>query len=96
MKAESRDPGPASTFASTSSFLLCNVAVGERYTLNYLVSEICRIVGKHVEPVYEKPRPGDVKHSLAAVGILRERLGLTSPQTFTDGLERLIELHTTV
>jgi hypothetical protein len=33
----------------------------------------------------------DVKHSLASVDILRERLGLASPQTFQEGLERLIE-----
>jgi nucleoside-diphosphate-sugar epimerase len=80
-----------STLPSTPPFLLSNVAVGERYTLNFLVSEICRIVGRKVEPIYDKPRPGDVKHSLASVDILRDRLGLASPQTFQDGLERLIE-----
>jgi nucleoside-diphosphate-sugar epimerase len=74
---------------TVSPFLLSNVAVGERYTLNFLVSEICRIVGRKVEPIYDKPRPGDVKHSLASVDILREKLALTRPRTFREGLEQL-------
>jgi len=89
-KAGEETPLSISTLASTSPFLLCNVAVGERYSLNFLVSEICRIVGRKVEPVYDKPRPGDVKHSLASVDVLRDRLGLASPQPFQDGLEHLI------
>jgi UDP-N-acetylglucosamine 4-epimerase len=72
-------------------FLLSNVACGERYTLNFLVSEICRILGKHVEPIYEDPRPGDVKHSLAAVEVLRTRLGLRQFTTFAEGLRQLIK-----
>ena len=82
---------PLSTSTSTSTFLLSNVAVGERYTLNFLVSEICRILGKHVEPIYEPPRPGDVKHSLAAVEVLRDKLGLRELTTFAEGLEHLIK-----
>ena len=85
-------PGPSSQTkdqTTVSPFLLSNVAVGERYTLNFLVSEICRIVGRKVEPVYDKPRPGDVRHSLASVDILREKLALTRPRTFREGLEQL-------
>jgi len=88
-KAKSGEADPAST--STSTFLLSNVAVGERYTLNFLVSEICRLLGKHVEPIYEEPRPGDVKHSLASVGVLKERLGLRQFTSFAEGLEQLIK-----
>lgn len=79
---------------STSSFLLCNVAVGERYTLNYLVSEICRLLGKRVEPVHDEPRPGDVRHSLASVKVLNERLGLIQHTAFPAGLEQLINRET--
>ena len=75
---------------TASPFLLSNVAVGERYTLNFLVHEICRILGKHIEPIYEEPRPGDVKHSLAAVEVLKTRLGLRQFTTFAEGLEQLI------
>jgi nucleoside-diphosphate-sugar epimerase len=77
------------TSTSTSAFLLSNVAVGERYTLNFIVNEICRVVGKRVKPIYDPPRPGDVRHSLASVKILTERLGLTHRTTFLVGLEQL-------
>jgi UDP-glucose 4-epimerase len=70
-------------------FLLTNVAVGERYTLNFIVNEICRVFGKRVKPIYEPPRPGDVRHSLASVGVMTERLGLTHRTTFVVGLEQL-------
>jgi len=80
---------PISTLTSTSPYLVCNVAVGERYTLNYLVSEICRVTGKRVEPVYDKPRPGDVKHSLASVEVLKEQLGLRDSTGFPEGLADL-------
>ncbi|HTW92759.1 MAG TPA: SDR family oxidoreductase [bacterium] len=75
---------------TTPPFLLCNVAAGERYTLNFLVSEICRIAGKRVEPEYAVARPGDVKHSLASVNVLRDRLGLKERVSFPEGLEHLV------
>ncbi len=91
-KVKSGDADPASTSTSTSTFLLSNVACGERYTLNFLVSEICRILGKHVEPIYEEPRPGDVKHSLASVQVLKEKLGIRQGVIFSEGLAHLVEV----
>ena len=70
-------------------FLLSNVAVGGRFTLNFLVGVICRIAGKRVEPIYDSPRPGDVKHSLASVDVLKNRLGLRQFTTFPEGLAKL-------
>jgi nucleoside-diphosphate-sugar epimerase len=80
---------PSSSSTSTSPLLLSNVAVGERYTLNFIVNEICRVLGKRVKPVYDPPRPGDVRHSLASVEVLTKRLGLTRRTTFVVGLEQL-------
>lgn len=90
--SQSGEPGTKNLEPRTwnqEPFLLSNVAVGERYTLNFLVAELCRILDKHVEPIYDKPRPGDVKHSLASVGILKERLGLRELVSFSEGLARL-------
>jgi UDP-glucose 4-epimerase len=88
-----KNAGPLSTSTSTcppaSSFLLANVAVGERFTLNFLVGEICRKTGKRVEPIYDRPRPGDVKHSLASVDVLKKQLGLRQFSTFAEGLAQL-------
>jgi nucleoside-diphosphate-sugar epimerase len=81
---------PLSLPPSSSPFLLSNVACGERYTLNFLVHEICRVLGKRVKPIYQAPRPGDVKHSLASVKVMRSSLGLKNPVSFQVGLESLV------
>lgn len=81
--------GPLSSSTSAYPFLISNVAVGERYTLNFIVNEICRVFGKRVRPIYEPPRPGDVRHSLASVEVMNARLGLTHRITFVVGLEQL-------
>ncbi len=70
-------------------FLLCNVAVGERYTLNHLVSELGRLLGRQVEPVFAPPRPGDIRHSLASIDVLKDQLGLRQLTGFAQGLAEL-------
>ncbi len=87
--SQSLATGPSLTSASDCPFLLSNVAVGERYTLNFIVNEICRVFGKRVKPIYELPRPGDVRHSLASVKVMTTRLGLKQRTTFVVGLEQL-------
>jgi nucleoside-diphosphate-sugar epimerase len=67
-------------------FLLCNVGTGQRYTLKFLVEELCRLTGRQVEPVFAPPQPGDVKHSLALVEVLKNRLGVRELVTFQEGL----------
>ncbi len=44
---------------------------GNRITINKLARIITDIIGKSIEPVYQEPRPGDVKHSLADVSRAR-------------------------
>jgi len=87
--SSTRVSSSTSTSSSASAFLLSNVAVGERYTLNFIVNEICRVFGKRVKPIYDPPRPGDVRHSLASVEVLTKRLGLKQRTTFVVGLEQL-------
>jgi nucleoside-diphosphate-sugar epimerase len=87
--SETKDQTTKDEMAGRCPFLLSNVAVGERFTLNFLVSEICRITRKRVEPIYDRPRPGDVKHSLASVDVLKNQLGLRQFTTFAEGLAKL-------
>jgi UDP-glucose 4-epimerase len=42
-----------------------NVACGKQTSLNELARMLADIIGVRVPPVYEAPRPGDVKHSVA-------------------------------
>jgi len=88
-KDEKTKDSRSSVTGLPSPFLLSNVAVGERYTLNFIVNEICRVVGRRVKAIYEPPRPGDVRHSLASTEVLKTRLGLTHPTPFVVGLEQL-------
>ena len=68
-----------------------NVACGARYSLNELVRLLNEILGTDIEPVYEKPRPGDVKHSLADISKAKELLGYQVQVGFEEGLRRTVD-----
>jgi UDP-glucose 4-epimerase len=64
-----------------------NVACGERFTLLELLAEISRIVGRRADPIFEPPRPGDVRDSLADVSRARELFDYRPAIGFAEGLE---------
>jgi len=68
-----------------------NVACGERTDLNTMVGLFNEILGAHYEPIYEPPRPGDVKHSLADISAARALLGYEPTVPFRQGLEQTID-----
>jgi UDP-glucose 4-epimerase len=68
-----------------------NIACGDRITVNSMLQQINAITGKGIVPIYKDPRPGDIKHSQAAVGKAEERLGYKPRVTFEEGLRRTIE-----
>jgi len=63
-----------------------NIACHERVSLNELVAELNTILGKNITPIYQDPRPGDVKHSFAAIGLIKEKLGFEVGVRFAQGL----------
>ncbi|MGD9402362.1 MAG: SDR family oxidoreductase [bacterium] len=67
-----------------------NVACGERFTLNELLTRLHGLVGKDVPATYEAARPGDVKHSLGDITRAREVLGYEPLVTFEDGLKATV------
>jgi UDP-glucose 4-epimerase len=67
-----------------------NVACGERTTLLELVAGLERALGKEATPEFAPPRPGDVKHSLAAIDRARERLGYRPRVSFERGLAHTV------
>ena len=67
-----------------------NIACGERYTLLDLVHTINEILGTRVEPLFEPPRPGDVKHSLADIEKAKRMMGFEVKVKFREGLEKII------
>ncbi len=67
-----------------------NVGTGARSTINQLVAELTRIIGREVHPIYKDSRPGDVRESVADISQLREALGYQPTVTFADGLDRTV------
>jgi len=68
-----------------------NVGTGGRVTVNELVERINEQLGTTIDPIYDDPRPGDVRHSHADVSKARDLLDYDPTVTFDDGLERTIE-----
>lgn len=71
----------------TGSF---NIATGKSTTVNQLVDIINQILGKDTEPIYEEPRPGDVKHSLAEVSKAKS-LGFSPSADFIKELGETVQ-----
>jgi UDP-glucose 4-epimerase len=68
-----------------------NIACGERITLNRIIELINGHLGTDIEPEYQDPRPGDVRHSLAAIDEARRVIGYEPAVMFAEGLERSIK-----
>jgi nucleoside-diphosphate-sugar epimerase len=68
-----------------------NVGRNDRTTVNELLYEIRRITGSQLEPRYEEPRPGDVRHSRAKVERLRKDTGFKADTLLEDGLRKTVE-----
>ena len=48
-------------------------------------------LGTELSPVYEAPRPGDVRHSVADVGKARDLLEYTPAVSLRSGLEQVLQ-----
>jgi UDP-glucose 4-epimerase len=68
-----------------------NVATGERITLNQVFEELKTIIGYDGEAAYAPERAGDIKHSLADIGLARELLGYAPSVNLREGLRRTVE-----
>jgi UDP-glucose 4-epimerase len=77
--------------SSDSTGVSVNIGSGERHTLNELVRLLNEILGTAFEPLYEAPRLGDVRHSLAGLEVANSEIGYYPEIGFRDGLERTVE-----
>jgi UDP-glucose 4-epimerase len=71
--------------------LTCNVACGERISLLGLLDAIGAAIGHSIDPVFGPPRTGDIVHSLADIGLARERLGYEVGIRFAEGIARTVD-----
>ena len=61
-----------------------------------MAGKIIEITGSKSKLVYASERLGDVKHSLADISKIREKLGFETRVTLEEGLERTVEYLTTL
>ncbi|MGH9339359.1 MAG: SDR family oxidoreductase [Acidobacteriota bacterium] len=71
--------------------LSLNVACGERFSLNQVVSMLNEILGTRLQPLYQAARLGDVRHSQADIRLAVEKMGFKPLILFREGLRRTAE-----
>ena len=68
-----------------------NVAVGERFSVNYLYNACKDQLGSDFEATYREPRAGDIRDSLADISLAKTLLGYQPTKKFEDGLKETIQ-----
>ena len=66
-----------------------NVATGKQTTILELATKIIEITGANTSIVFDKPRPGDIRHSLADISEIR-KLGFEPEWSLEDGLKKTV------
>jgi nucleoside-diphosphate-sugar epimerase len=74
--------------AKDGSGMVFNGGTGARITLNEVVRSLEKITGRKIEPKYEPPRAGDIRHSQADVTLAQKVLGYKPLVNFEEGLGR--------
>ncbi len=68
-----------------------NIACGQRSTLNQLVGWLNQLLGTDLSPVYEAPRPADIRHSYASIRKAEATLGYQPTLGVEEGLRQAVE-----
>ena len=67
-----------------------NVATGRQTTILELAMKIIEITGSNSSVLFDKPRPGDIRHSLADISEIR-KLGFEPKFSLEEGLKKTVE-----
>ena len=70
---------------------MMNTATGSRITLNETFAILRELTGYNGQPAYAAPRAGDIRDSLADIGLAGELLGYAPIVDFREGLRRTVE-----
>jgi UDP-glucose 4-epimerase len=68
-----------------------NIAGGQASTLNQLVAWLNELLGTDLPPIYEPPRPADIRHSYASIRKAETLLRYRPPLDVREGLRRTVE-----
>jgi nucleoside-diphosphate-sugar epimerase len=77
--------------AEGASGRVFNGGTGARITLNQVLQDLGKIVGRKIVAKYDPPRNGDILHSQADISLARQVLGYEPKVLFDEGLRRTWE-----
>ena len=63
-----------------------NVAVGEKFSVNYLYNTCRQQLDSEWQATHREPRAGDIRDSLADISLAKDLLGYQPTKKFEDGL----------
>ena len=67
-----------------------NIGSGEKINLNTLATTLAKIMKSNLQPVYEKPRPGDIRDSVSAITAAKNAFGYQTRYSLDEGLKETI------
>ena len=68
-----------------------NIGCGAQTSLNQLIEKMNGILGSQFEPIYESPRKGDVRRSVANIDKARKLLGFVPETSLEAGLRQVLD-----
>lgn len=68
-----------------------NIACGGNINLLKMIGVLNDLLGTHIQPEFTAPRPGDVRHSRAAIEKAQRMLGFEPTVSFEEGLSRTLD-----
>ncbi|MBP2070683.1 SDR family oxidoreductase [Thermoanaerobacterium butyriciformans] len=68
-----------------------NIAYGGREYIIDIYYELCKALGKNIEPIFGPERAGDIKHSNADISKAKKMLGYDPDYSFEDGIKLAID-----
>ena len=93
MPRGSNRPGTGAADAPGAVGETLNVANGRSTSLLQLLEQLRTLLQVNVQPVFEAPRPGDVRDSLADISRARQLLDYEPPIDFSEGLRLSIDYY---
>ncbi|MDI6642188.1 MAG: SDR family oxidoreductase [Elusimicrobiota bacterium] len=73
-----------------------NIACGKNYTILEVAKTIEKVLKNKLEYDFTKPRPGDVRHTLADISLAKKYFGYKVVVNFQKGMERTIKYFQTL